>query len=116
MTTNRATVLAHLLGRSGEGFWSYDVSKNTGVETGLVGRILAGLEAEGYATSWWAGRDGSDGSADGPRRHWFRLTERAQDLGADVSAFLHPDGDPSMCPGCDADGRCSCCGLTHHHQ
>lgn len=142
MTLNRAAVLRGMLRRPGEAIWSYELSRRTHVENGLVGRILGQLETDGFATSWWAGRSAT---SDGPRRHWYRLTGEALGLRAEVLAFLAGDIDPGhyqdvlviarahddacprrnlvgeclcvghdACPGCGHDGtQCSCCGLTH---
>lgn len=90
MTLNRAAVLRHLFRHPEQPTWSYHLSRQTHVENGLVGRILAQLEADGFATSWWAGPEGSDA---GPRRHWFRLTPAAAHLRFEVLAFLATDLD-----------------------
>lgn len=85
MTTNRAKVLGLVLARPAAPFWAYGVAKTIAVEPSLVGRVLAGLEEDGLAVSWWAG---ADAHADGPRRHWYRLTDSAQGLSAQVDAVL----------------------------
>lgn len=124
MTLNRAAVIRCLLRQPEVPVWSYDVAKRTGVETGLVARILNGMEGDGYVGSWWASKDQTN---QGPRRHWFYLTPEGRALRAEVLAFLAepPVGaDPAIlavaralddtCAGCTRDGgQCLCCGLTH---
>lgn len=95
MTLSRAAVLRYLLRRPDEPTWSYHASRQTLVENGLVGRVLTQLEVDGFATSWWAGPDGSDV---GPRRHWYLLTPAGRALRAEVLAFLDGDLDPGHHP------------------
>lgn len=85
MSRTRAKVLAVVLAHPRDPFWAYGIAREIGVEPGLVGRVLTGLEEDGYATSWWAG---ADADADGPRRHWYRLTPAAQGLSAELDSFL----------------------------
>jgi len=124
MTVPRAAVLQYLYQNPQAPSWSYRVAKATRLDPGQTGRILARLEADGLATSWWGGKTKS---SDGPRRHWFRLTLRGMALRAEVLTFLCGDvvagPDPTVlaearargdiCAGCTRGGQCSCCGLTH---
>lgn len=100
MTLNRAAVLRFLLRHPEEATWSYQVARQTHVENGLVGRFLSQLEADGYATSWWAGRDRT---ADGPRRHWYQLTAAGRALRAEVLAFLARYATPAARAEADPD-------------